>query len=159
MYSKIQNIDKEELLSRQAPTNDRNLMTIGPLFVELLSAAFWSNSLLFYQATLKLVSIHLERGAMPQVALAYVHLGSVAGGRFQMIRFASEMGAIAQRLIEKFPDDSYTVGRTQSLHPLFLGHFEKPIRHLIPNLEGALESTLTVGRHPSYGVYTLADFS
>jgi hypothetical protein len=56
-------------------------MTIGPVFIELLSAAFWSNSLLFYQSTLKLINIHLEKGTMSQAALAYVHLGTVAGGK------------------------------------------------------------------------------
>lgn len=146
IYAKMQSVDKEKLLSRQAPTDDRTLMTLGPLFIELLSAAFWSNSLLFYQASLKLVGIHLERGTMPQVALAYMHLGTVAGGRFQMFKFASEMGAFAKRLLQIFPEDSYTIGRTQSLHPLFLGHLETPIRHLIPSLEEALESTLTVRR-------------
>jgi predicted ATPase len=145
IYKTLQSTDKEELLSRQAQTDDRVLMTIGPLFIELLSAAFWSNSLLFYQATLRLVSIHLEHGMMPQVALAYLHLGSVAGGRFQMFQFASDMGAFAKHFLQMFPEDSYTVGRAQSLHPLFLGHLETPLRCLIPNLEGALESTLTAG--------------
>jgi tetratricopeptide (TPR) repeat protein len=145
IYATLQSINKEELLARRAATEDRVLMTIGPLFIELLSAAFWSNSLLFYQVALRLVSIHLERGTMPQVALAYVHLGSIAGGRFQMMQFAADMGALAKRLLQLFPEDTYTIGRTQSLHPLFLGHLETPIRDLIPDLEGALEATLSAG--------------
>lgn len=112
---------------------------------QLLSAAFWSNSLLFYQATLKLVNLHLDRGTMPQVALAYVHLGSIAGGRFQMMNFAVDMGALAKRLLQIFPDDHYTVGRAQTLQPLFLGHLEAPIGDLIPSLVGALDATLTAG--------------
>ena len=100
IYGTLQNIDKEELLKRRPSPDDRVLMTIGPVFIELLSAAFWSNSLLFYQATLKLITVHLEKGTMSQVALAYVHLGTVAGGRFGMTNFAVDMGAIAKRIFQ-----------------------------------------------------------
>jgi hypothetical protein len=145
IYATLQKIDKEELMARQLTKNDHVLLTMGPIFVELLSAAFWSNSLLFYQATLQLVKIHLEGGTVPQVALAYIHLGTIAAGRFQMMNFAVDLGALAKRLVQMYPDDSYTVGRTQTLHPLFLGHLESPIRHLVSDLEGALDVTLSVG--------------
>jgi GAF domain-containing protein len=145
IYATMQKIDKDDLLASRPPADDRVLLTMGPIFIELLSAAFWSNSLLFYQATLKLINIHLERGTMPQVALAYVHLGTIAGGRFQMMNFAADMGAMAKRLVQMFPEDHYTVGRVQTLHPLFLGHLEAPIRDLIPSLREALEATLSAG--------------
>lgn len=124
---------------------DRVLRTIGPVFIELLSAAFWSNSLLFYQATLKFIKIHLEQGTISQVSLAYVHLGTIAGGRFNMINFAVDMGAIAKRMFAMFPQDHYSLGRGQTLQPLFLGHLEAPIRDLIPGLEDGLQSSLTAG--------------
>ncbi|RMZ73719.1 serine threonine kinase [Pyrenophora seminiperda CCB06] len=144
-YNTLQKIDKEELLMRRPPTYDRVLMTIGPVFIELLSAAFWSNSLLFYQATLKLINLHLEQGTISQVALAYVHLGSIAAGRFNMMNFAVDMGAIAKRIFQMFPEDYYTLGRGQTLQPMFLGHLEAPISDLIPSLEGAAQATLTAG--------------
>ncbi|KAH9869591.1 hypothetical protein IAQ61_006799 [Plenodomus lingam] len=127
------------------PAADRKLMTIGSVFIELLSAAFWSNSLLFYQGTLKLINIHLEQGIIPQIALAYLHLGTIAGGRFNMIKFAVEMGAMAKRLFAMFPHEHYTLGRGQTLQTLFLGHLEAPIGDLLPSLEDALQSSLTVG--------------
>ncbi|KAI4640040.1 hypothetical protein J4E93_008840 [Alternaria ventricosa] len=145
IYGTLQNIDKEELLKRRPSPGDRVLMTIGPVFIELLSAAFWSNSLLFYQATLKLITIHLEKGTMSQVALAYVHLGTVAGGRFGMTNFAVDMGAIAKRIFQMFPEDYYTLGRGQTLQPMFLGHLEAPVGDLIPSLETALQASLTAG--------------
>jgi signal transduction histidine kinase/tetratricopeptide (TPR) repeat protein len=145
IYAKLQNIDKDELLARRPAADDNVLLTLGPIFVELLSAAFWSNSLLFYQGTLKLLNEHLERGTVPQVALAYIHLGTIAGGRFQMMRFAVEMGTLAKRVAQIFPDDNYTVGRTMTLSPLFLGHLDTPIRELIPSLEVALDATLIAG--------------
>ncbi|KAI4931184.1 hypothetical protein J4E85_003773 [Alternaria conjuncta] len=145
IYGTLQNIDKEELLKRRPSPNDRVLMTIGPVFIELLSAAFWSNSLLFYQATLKLITVHLEKGTMSQVALAYVHLGTVAGGRFGMTNFAVDMGAIAKRIFQMFPEDYYTLGRGQTLQPMFLGHLEAPVGDLISSLEAALQASLTAG--------------
>jgi signal transduction histidine kinase/predicted ATPase len=143
--SLLQSMDKEELLSRPATTDDRVLMTTGPVAIELLSAAFWSNSLLFYQSTLKLVGSHLRRGTVSQVALGYVHLGSIAGGRFNMIEFAVECGAIAKRLFALYPDDHYTVGRGQTLQTLFLGHLEAPISALLPDLDTAMEATVSAG--------------
>lgn len=55
------------------------------------------------------------------------------------------MGALASRLVSIFPEDNYTVGRAQTLQPLFLGHLEAPIRDLIPGLEKALGATLSAG--------------
>lgn len=143
-HSALPSLDTEDFSVQQTPA-DRIIMTIGPVFIELLSAAFWSNSLLFYQATLKLITIHLEQGTIPQVALAYVHLGTIAGGRFNMINFAVEMGVMAKRLFAMFPNDHYTLGRGQTLQPLFLGHLEAPIGDLISNLDDALQSSLTAG--------------
>ncbi|KAL5120883.1 Chk1 protein kinase [Pleosporales sp. CAS-2024a] len=144
-YAKLQKVDKNELLARQLTTDNQILLTMGPIFVELLSAAFWSNSLLFYQSTLKLINTHLSGGTIPQVALAYVHLGTIAAGRFQMINFAVDMGVLAKRLLQIYPDDAYTVGRAQSLYPLFLGHLDAPIGDLVPHLEVGLEATISAG--------------
>ncbi|KAJ4334056.1 Chk1 protein kinase [Ascochyta clinopodiicola] len=145
IYAHLQEMDTNDLLAREPSKDDRVAMTLGPVFIELLSAAFWSNSLLFYQATLKLINLHLEQGTTAQVALAYVHLGSIAGGRFAMLNFAVDMGAIAKRVFEMYPDDAYTLGRGQTLHPLFLGHLEAPAADLIPQLESALDLALTAG--------------
>jgi hypothetical protein len=82
---------------------------------------------------------------MTQIALAYIHLGTIAAGRFNMMNFAVDMGAIAKRIFQSFPDDFYTLGRGQTLHPMFLGHLEAPVGDLIPSLEGALQATLTAG--------------
>ncbi|KAJ4346543.1 Chk1 protein kinase [Didymosphaeria variabile] len=141
----LQSTDKEELLSRPPTTDDRQLMTLGPVVVELLSAAFWSNSLLFYQSSLKLVSLHLKRGTVSQVAMGYVHMGSIAGGRFNMIEFAVECGTIARRLFDMYSDDHYTLGRGQTLHTLFLGHLEAPISDLIPDLRHAMDASIFAG--------------
>jgi len=141
----LKSMDKEQLLSRPPTTDDRQLIIMGPVFVELLSAAFWSNSLLFYQSSIKLVQLHLHRGTVPQLAMGYVHLGSVAGGRFNMIEFAVECGTIAKRLFDLYPDDHYTIGRGQTLQTLFLGHLEAPISDMIPELNSAMNASILAG--------------
>ncbi|KAF2123396.1 two-component sensor protein histidine protein kinase-like protein [Dothidotthia symphoricarpi CBS 119687] len=141
----LQSTDKDALLTRRPSVDDRIYFAMGPIFIELLSAAFWSDSLLFYQATLKLINLHLERGSIPQVALAYVHLGTIATGRFNMIGFAVDMGALANRLFDMYPDDNYMLGRGRTLHALFLGPLGLPISDLMPDLHGALQSTVTAG--------------
>ncbi|OAL01373.1 hypothetical protein IQ06DRAFT_335685 [Phaeosphaeriaceae sp. SRC1lsM3a] len=144
VFELLQKTDKDELLARPL-TDDRILLTVGPIFVELLSAAFWSNSLLFYQGTLKLVRVHLERGTVSQMPLAYCHLATIAAGRFQMLNFAVDLGGLAKGLLQAHPEDAYTVGRAGTLLPLFEGHLEAPIRDLVPDVEHALEASLTAG--------------
>ncbi len=61
----LQRIDREELIGREAD-DDRNLIAIGALLVEIVSAAFWSDALLFYQMALKEISLHLNRGTYAQ---------------------------------------------------------------------------------------------
>ncbi|ORY07537.1 hypothetical protein BCR34DRAFT_570582 [Clohesyomyces aquaticus] len=144
LCARLQSVDKEELLAR--PTSeDRMVTTMGPIFIELLSAAFWSNSLLFYQASIKLVGVHLQRGNFSQAALGYVHLGSIAAGRFNMIDFAIEAGRIAKRLFAMYPEDHYTFGRGQTLHPLFLGHMETHVNDQMSYLSEAMEASLVAG--------------
>lgn len=120
-------------------------MTLAPVLVELVSAAFWSNSLVFYQSALKLVSLHLHKGTVSQFAMGYVHLGSIGGGRFNMIEFAVECGAIAKRLFDIYPEDYYTQGRGRTLRTLFIGHLEAPVSDLIPELRHAMDASIYAG--------------
>ncbi|KAF2807838.1 uncharacterized protein BDZ99DRAFT_572730 [Mytilinidion resinicola] len=142
--SELKNVDGDELVAR-APTGDRNLMTMGAVFVELLSAAFWSNSLLFYQITLKMVDLHLHRGTVPQIGLGYVHLASICAGRFNMVEYGVEIGDMAKRLLEVYREEPYTVGRGQTLHALFMGHLQTHVRDQIPILNRAMEASLVAG--------------
>jgi signal transduction histidine kinase/predicted ATPase/CheY-like chemotaxis protein/serine/threonine protein kinase len=145
IHSALKSLDKAELLSRKEDPNDRILMTIGPLLIELSSAAFWSNSLLFYQTALKIVTVHLRRGTISEAALGYVYLGTIAAGRFNMVDFAVEAGAIAKRMFEMYPNDHYTYGRGQTLHILFLGPLESHVADLLPGLSVAMEAGILAG--------------
>lgn len=129
----------------ECPCKDSTLDVIGPVLVELVSAAFWTDSLLFYQTTMIMIRIHIERGAFPQCGLGYLHLASIAIGRFQMTEFGCEIGDLSKRLFHAHATDSYTLGRGQTLHPLFLGHLTTLMRDQLPQLHRAWEATLLAG--------------
>ena len=118
---------------------------MGPVLVELVSAAFWTDSLLFYQASMIIIRLHVERGVFPQCGLGYLHFASIAIGRFDMTEFGCEIGAFAMRLFDKHATDAYTVGRGHTLHALFLGHFTTPMRDQLPVLQRAWEASLLAG--------------
>jgi tetratricopeptide (TPR) repeat protein len=141
---RLKAIDTPVLLESFVTTN-RELLTAGPVFIELLSAAFWSNSLLFYQITLKMIQIQLEHGLVSQIGLAYVHLASIAVGRFNLTEFGIELGNLSKAFFERFNDDVYTIGRGQTLHALFIGHLQTHVKDQIPILHEAMQGTILAG--------------
>lgn len=54
-------------------------------------------------------------------------------------------GDMAKMLFEIHADDSYALGRGQTLHALFLGHLEGHLKDQIPVLEAAMEATVAAG--------------
>lgn len=139
----LQIIDYQTLIDH--PSTDPNLEVIGPVLVELVSAAFWTDSLLFFQVTMMMIRTHIERGAFPQCGLGYMHFGTIAVGRFEMTEFGCEIGDLSRRLFDVHAADNYTVGRGQTLHALFLGHLTSLMRDQLPALHRAWEATLLAG--------------
>jgi predicted ATPase/signal transduction histidine kinase/tetratricopeptide (TPR) repeat protein len=134
----------ENLLARPAHI-DPVLDAIGPVMVELVSAAFWSNSILFFQISMIMIDVHIKRGEFRQCGLGYLHFASIAAGRFGMTKFACEIGDLSQQLFDKYRDDPYTVGRGETLHALFIGHLQTPLIEQIPVLERAQDASILAG--------------
>ncbi|KAK5138047.1 hypothetical protein LTR08_005845 [Meristemomyces frigidus] len=124
---------------------DRSLDTLGALFMELLSASFWTDALLFYQGTLKLMQLYLDRGVFPQIGLGFVHLGSISVYRFNLIKEGIEFGNRALTMFESFPLEHYTVGRGLTLHALFLGHLQADFKDNFESLNRGLEAASAAG--------------
>lgn len=124
---------------------DHDLMTIGALMVELLSASFWTDTLLFYEVTLKLMDVYLQRGPFPQAGLGYVHLASLGISRFGLVQCGFDFGSTALKFFEAFHDESYTVGRGLTLHGLFIGHLQTDMHAQFPSLQRGLESAISAG--------------
>lgn len=124
---------------------DPKLQTVGSVLVEMSSAAIWSDTLLFFQLTIKLLDIYLRDRNLPQVALAYVHLAAIAIARFGMIEEGVQLGAIAKQFVSSYSRQPFIMGRALTLHALFIGHIERGIRSQLPILEEAQEYTVNAG--------------
>ena len=124
---------------------DRNMHTMGALFVELLSASFWTDALLFYQATLQIINLYLERGIFPQIGLGLIHLASIGVHRFGLVQVGLELGEKALRIFDAYPGESYTIGRGLTLHALFLGHLQQEMRENFYALNKGMEAASAAG--------------
>ncbi|CZT04230.1 related to histidine kinase tcsA protein [Rhynchosporium graminicola] len=140
---KIQSMPVNDILNRKT-TKDSNFAAVGAVLVETISAAYWTDSLTFYQMALVMVNTHLNLGSFPQAGMAYIHLSMIAITRFNMIKFASDMGAIALALLSVL-SDPYTTGRGGTIYAIFVGHLHESIQSSLKQLEGALEYVIQVG--------------
>ncbi|KUJ15514.1 HHK1, histidine kinase-group X protein [Mollisia scopiformis] len=140
---KIQSMEPEELVGR-VMAKDSNFAAVGAVLVETISAAFWTDTLTFYQMALVMVDTQIELGSFPQAGMAYVHFAMIAITRFNMMEFASDMGKIALRLMERWRDP-YTMGRGGTIYSLFVGHIQVNLQESIAQLEGALEYAIQAG--------------
>lgn len=138
-------VTDRELFTAREPDMDHNMITIGAVMVEMLSAAYWSDGLLFYYLTLKMIRVYQERGLFPQLSVGFVHLAGIAAARFEMIESAVEIGNLALKLFDCFDTDAYTLGRGLTLHALFLGHFSSDIKYQLSSLERGMEATILAG--------------
>lgn len=140
---RIRNLDKEALLT--APlSEDKIVIALGTVLSEALGALYWSNALLWYQLVIANVNTVLDRGLFVQAGLGFSMLGAAAIGRFKDIELGLSYGDIAQEFYTMF-DDAWTRGRGWTLYTLFIGHFQTPVRNLLPILDSALEYSLSSG--------------
>lgn len=140
---KLQSVDSEQLINNYT-TKNSNLAAVGAVLVETISAAFWTDTLTFYQMSLVMVDTQLNCGSFPQAGMAFLHLAMIAITRFNMIKFASEMGNIALAIMDRWRD-SYTLGLGGTMYSLFVGHLQFPLQHSLGQLEGALEYAIQAG--------------
>ncbi|KAL3428197.1 hsp90-like protein [Phlyctema vagabunda] len=140
---KIQSLDRQEIVNRDM-AKDSNLAAVGAVLVETISAAFWTDRLVFYQMSLVMVNTHLSHGAFPQAGMAFLHLATIAIARFNMVKFASDMGNISLELMDRWRDP-YTMGRGNTIYSIFVGHVQFPLAAAVGQLEGALEYAISAG--------------
>lgn len=119
----LDSISEHELLSRKCAV-DPYLEAIGPLLVELTSAAFWTDTLLFYQVTMVMIEVGVRRGEYKECCMGYLHFASIAVGRFGMTEFGCKISDLSRRMSERYNEESYTVGRGETLRALFMGHLQ-----------------------------------
>ncbi|KAL2069420.1 hypothetical protein VTL71DRAFT_14099 [Oculimacula yallundae] len=120
------------------------LDAVGAVLIEASSAAFWSDTLTFYQVTLVLVETYLVSGSFPQSGMGFLQLGVIALTRLNMVCFASFCGDIALQLMESWKDP-YTVGRGGAIYPIFLAHIQQSLHASLQSLEATLEFAVQAG--------------
>ncbi|THV44376.1 hypothetical protein BGAL_0658g00010 [Botrytis galanthina] len=143
LSSEIQSIAATLVIDKPM-MEDSNLAAVGAVLVETINAAFWSDTLTFYQMTIVMVKTHLKRGSFPQAGMAFLHLATIAITRFNMIQFASDMGNVSLALMDRWRD-IYTLGRGGTIYSLFVGHIHWPLSQSLGQLERALEYTIQAG--------------
>ena len=143
LSKEIQSMEVDHLANKPI-SNDSNFIAAGAVLVETISAAFWSDTLTFYQMSLVMINTHLMSGSFPQAGIGFIHLAVIAITRFNMIEFGSEMGKIALALMDRWRDP-YTMGRGGTIYSTFVGHIQYPLTTSISQLEEALEYAIRAG--------------
>lgn len=135
---------ESEGIAEKTPVEHPNLAAAGAVLVEATRAAFWSDTLTFYQMTLVMVDTYLTRGTFPQAGMGLLQLAVIAISRDNAISFASHCGDLALALIEQWKDP-HTMGRGIALYSTFVGHIKHPVQSSIAQLEGALDYAIRAG--------------
>jgi signal transduction histidine kinase/tetratricopeptide (TPR) repeat protein len=133
-----------EILVKKPMVEGSNLAAVGAVLVEATSAAFWSDTLTFYQMTLIMVDTYFSFGSFPQGGIGFLQLALIAITRHNMIDFANQCGNMGLAMIGRWKDP-YTIGRGGIIYSPFLGHIQHPFKSLIGQLEGTLESAVQAG--------------
>lgn len=136
---RIQSLDRAEIVSPAPPdADDPSLASIGAVLAEAISAAWWSDSLMFYQLSIVMVDVYLTRGPFPSSGMAFLHLAKVALSRFSMAELAIELGSVCLDLLDKYRD-AFSMARGYMLYASFIGHIHYPLNVAVSQVEAAVE--------------------
>ena len=143
LESKLRQLDRVELVQRPL-SEDKAVIAVGTVLSDTLGAAYWYDSLLWYQLVIEYCNTVVNSGNFIQAGVGFNMLGVAAIGRFKDFQLGVMYGEIAQDYYTTF-DDPWSRGRGWTLYTLFLGHFQTPMRNLLPILENALDYSMASG--------------
>ncbi|KAL9602694.1 MAG: hypothetical protein Q9219_001684 [cf. Caloplaca sp. 3 TL-2023] len=111
---------------------------LGAVLVEAISAAFWTDTAMFYQVASTMLHQHLiHETTFHQIGLGFCYFGMISIIRKSDIRFAIQCQDIGRRILEQYKEP-YTYGRSLALNAMFIESFRSPIRDHIPIYEEAI---------------------
>ena len=139
----LRNEDRSELVRRPL-SEDKNIIAVGTVLSDTLGAAYWYDALMWYQLVIAYCNAVVYRGNFIQAGVGFNMLGAASIGRFRDISLGMLLGEIAQDYYTQY-DDTWSRGRGWTLYTLFLGHFQTPLRNLLPVLENALDYSMASG--------------
>ncbi|KAI5863392.1 putative histidine kinase HHK1p [Durotheca rogersii] len=134
----IKSMDRAQISTPLGPNDPREVI-VGAILVDAISAAWWSDTLEFYNLALTHVKLRLRRGRFPDASTAFLHIAFIALSRFNMVEFAAELGSQALELLER-TRDPYSVTRGYMIYANFISHVQVPISVAVNHSERSIES-------------------
>ena len=126
-------------------TTDERLKSMGAVLLEIISAAFWCDSLLFYQLCIHAAKAHLFYDeTFPQIGLALAYFAITIVGRDGDISYALRIGEAAKELQGRY-GDVYTAARFRAISGLFINHLTSPLRETAEPIYTAIEDSILSG--------------
>ncbi|KAI1344006.1 putative histidine kinase HHK1p [Xylariaceae sp. FL0016] len=146
LAAKIKSMDRLEVLnpSGTADVADGRQVTIGAILADAISAAWWSNTLDFYNLSLTLINLHLRSGSFPQSGMAFLYVSMIALSRFNMVDFAAELGSQCIELLDRYRDP-FSVARGYMIYANLVSHIQIPMSVAVNHAEQAVEYAASAG--------------
>lgn len=148
LSARLQCTERSEIVNPRPHIDDPNLASVGAVLADAISAAWWSNSLVFYHLSLVMVEVHLSRGPFSSSGMAFLHIAMVALSRFSKADLAIELGSICLDLLDKYRD-AFSMARGYMLYSAFVGHIHYPISVAVSQVEAAVEYATIAGDRTS----------
>lgn len=142
LSTRMMSMERSEVLS--LPSIDSELVYVGAILADACSAAFWSDYLEFFNLSLTMLQIHLERGSLPQSGMAMLHIASIAIARFDMIEFGAELGSRGLELFSRLRDP-FSLARGYMIYANFVSHIHVPLGITVNSLEQYVEYAAGAG--------------
>ncbi|KAK9769316.1 putative Hsp90-like protein [Seiridium cardinale] len=142
LSTRIISMDRSEVMN--LPTIDSQLVVVGAILADACSAAFWSDCLDFFNLSLTMLRIHLEKGSFPQSGMALLHIAFIAIARFNMIEFGAEMGSRCLELFGRLRDP-FSSARGYMIYANFISHVQVPLNLAISQFEQVVEYAASAG--------------
>lgn len=134
----------DEILNKPL-SSDPNILAVGPVLVEAVSSAFWTDPLLCNQLSVIMMEVHMNHNSTyPQCGLGFAFGAMSVVLRLDDFEFVTLMSDYSRELLLQ-REDSYTVGRGLGVSVLFIYHLLSPIRQHMYVLEEALDHGLVAG--------------
>ncbi|KAF3070526.1 Two-component system protein A [Daldinia childiae] len=141
--AQIKSLDRGEVLSPLG-TVDSHELIVGAIFTEAISAAWWSDSLDFYNLALAHINRSLKHGRFPHSSTAFLYVAMIALARFNMVEFAAELGSQCLEILER-TRDSFSSARGYMVYSSFVSHIHVPISACINHSELSIEYASSAG--------------
>ncbi len=135
--------DSEQLVRRPL-SEDTTLIALGTVLSDCLAAAYWYETLDWYQLVIAYVKTVIQRGNFVQAGVGFIMLATGTIGRFKDFQLASMLSETAQAYFAAY-EDVWTRGRGWTVYSIFSGHLWRPLADLLPVLENALTYSLSSG--------------